>query len=213
MAYTIVTERGMMEDGMYRFDEVGCNLKTREVARVDTNRFNAARLQALMDEQNISDYKLAAKTGVSRTMIYYLRTGGRKGADTEIVLKLANYFGKPVEYLMSDEDPPSDEPQLSDALRRIAEISATLSRMRQEELARIAETLANLDHEQQTKPLPNGMTRALMDLVDDVRRHGISDDEMLNLLESIIRSGRRSSGWNIDLRGGLDGPNQPGHDH
>ena len=175
---------------------------------------NLERLQKLMNKKGWGLGELAQYSGVKYETVYSLKSGRRKNSTMDTLKRIAGALNTSVDYLLGtteEEKPPME--QLPDAIRRIAEIASTLSRMRQEELARIAETLADLEREQLAGPLPEGNTRALMDVVDDVRRHGIPDAELLASLDRIVNGSGTSTGWSFGLDNGYDGTTQPGHNH
>lgn len=151
--------------------------------------FDKARLGEAMKRQGFSDYTLAEKTGISRTAIYYLRTGKRGQPSAEIVKRLADGLGTTVEYLMGIDDPKlSATPKMPAAIQQLADIAGNLSEIRQEELIRIATALQKLEQEQQTLTTPQ--VAALMELHEKLREQGVSED-VLDLLESLLPPPRR----------------------
>lgn len=151
-------------------------------------RFSAQRLSQLMDGLGLNPYDLADLSGVSRTMIHYLREGKRRKASAEIVTKLANALNVTVADLMEDGDAPTeDAPKIADAVRQLARIAGKLSAARQEELLRIATALQKLEQEQEQtqRPLPNGSMVILLDIHKQLREQG-ADESILNALEVLL---------------------------
>lgn len=147
-------------------------------------RFDKERLAEAMERQGFSDYTLAKKTGISRTAIYYLKTGKRAQPSAEIVKRLAEGLGTTVEYLMGVDDLSlTAAPKMSAAIQQLAAIAGNLSEVRQEELIRIATALQALEHEQQILTTP--MVAALMELSEKLREQGVSEDVM-QLLEALL---------------------------
>lgn len=169
-------------------------------------RFSKDRLAEAMRRQDFNDYSLAAKTGISRTAIYYLRTGKRAQPSAEIVKRLAEGLGTTVEYLMGFDAPAlTARPRLPETIRQLAEIAGGLSEVRQAELVRIAEALRKLEEEQQTLTTP--MVATLMALHEKLREQGVTEDA-LDLLETLIPPPRRLSHTRNRKR-----PHEPGEQY
>jgi len=69
--------------------------------------FRADRFAKLMQKRNLTDGKLAYASGVSRTMIYYMRKGERSKVSAETIAALAGPLGTSTQYLMGQTDDPS----------------------------------------------------------------------------------------------------------
>lgn len=69
--------------------------------------FRADRFAKLMKTRGFTDGKLAYASGVSRTMIYYMRKGERQKVSAEIIAKVADPLGTSSLYLMDETDDPS----------------------------------------------------------------------------------------------------------
>ncbi len=67
------------------------------------------KLYTLRKQQNLTQAQLAQQTGIGRSYIGDLESGKKKPG-AELVLKIADFFGVPVETLMRDElDLDTDE--------------------------------------------------------------------------------------------------------
>jgi DNA-binding Xre family transcriptional regulator len=112
-------------------------------------QYSPTRLQELMDRRNIGNTELAQKSGVTLSMIDYLRTGKRKTASAAVMARLADTLETTVSYLlgMGTGDEEHVTIIVSEPVRRLAEIACRLSEMRQEELVRIAAALEQLEGE------------------------------------------------------------------
>jgi transcriptional regulator with XRE-family HTH domain len=109
-------------------------------------RFSKERLNALIQKRGMSASKLAKKTGISRTMISYLRAGKRTSTSAENITKLASALGTTVDYLVGKDD--SGPPE---SIRRLTEVVGDLSEERREELTGIAALLNELDQKRQAE--------------------------------------------------------------
>jgi len=69
------------------------------------------RFAELMAQRGVSAYRVAKETGVSQSMLSNWRTG-RSIPKTESLMKIAEYFGVTVEYLMNDDEPTFFDPEL-----------------------------------------------------------------------------------------------------
>lgn len=154
-------------------------------------RFDAKRLQDLMDRRNVSDYKLGKMTGISRTMIYYLRKGERKSASAEFITKLANALDTTVDYLLGEEVNGSGRVTVTvpEGVRRLTEIANRLSEIRQEELVRIAAALEQVEREQATYWNSVEIVQQLLAFAEHYREG--DDPDLLDLLETLRRAPRR----------------------
>jgi transcriptional regulator with XRE-family HTH domain len=110
-------------------------------------QYSPTRLQDLMDRRNMSNTELAQKSGVTLSMIDYLRTGKRKTASAAVMARLADTLETTVSYLLGMGDEGRVTIIVPEAVRRLAEIACRLSEMRQEELVRIAAALEQLERE------------------------------------------------------------------
>lgn len=154
-------------------------------------RFDANRLQDLMDKRNVSDYKLGKMTGISRTMIYYLRKGERKSASAELITKLANALETTVDYFIGADKPGNGRVTVTvpEGVRRLTEIANRLSEIRQEELVRIAAALEQVEREQ-TKNLDSAeIVRRILAFAEHYREG--NEPDLLELLETLRRTPRR----------------------
>lgn len=154
-------------------------------------RFDAKRLQDLMDRRNVSDYKLGKMTGISRTMIYYLRKGERKSASAELITKLANALDTTVDYLLGEEVNGSGRVTVTvpEGVRRLTEIANRLSEIRQEELVRIAAALEQVEREQATYWNSVEIVQQLLAFAEQYREG--DNPDLLELLETLRRTPRR----------------------
>lgn len=154
-------------------------------------RFDAARLQDLMDRRNVSDYKLGKMTGISRTMIYYLRKGERKSASAELLAKLANALETTVDYFIGADQAANGRVTVTvpEGVRRLTEIANRLSEIRQEELVRIAAALEQVEREQAAHWNSVEIVQRLLAFAEHYREGDTPD--LLELLETLRRTPRR----------------------
>jgi transcriptional regulator with XRE-family HTH domain len=167
-------------------------------------RFNRVRLQKLMDEKGLVDAELASLAGVSKSTIYYLRTGKHKSTSAEKLRRIAVALGTTPEYLLGhDGAEPLDDHlvpvMLPAPIRHLAQVAMRLSELRQEEAIRIVEALEEMERAQPVLTLP---LRAMDLLLDVAAELGIEEDESLDELLDLFR--RQHSVRVIDL-----GPVQP----
>jgi transcriptional regulator with XRE-family HTH domain len=164
------------------------NSKGGEMAEL---RFDAARLQDLMDKRAVSDYQLAKRTGISRTMIYYLRKGERKSASAEVMTKLANALETTLDYLIGAEGTHDGRVTVTvpEGVRRLTEIANRLSELRQEELVRIAAALEQVEREQAATLDSVEIVRQIL-AFSEIYREG-DDPDLFELLEVLRRAALR----------------------
>jgi transcriptional regulator with XRE-family HTH domain len=150
---------------------------------------NQARLQDLMFRRNMSDGKLAKAAGVSRTLVFYLRTGQTKATAERVLTAIAEALETTVDYL-SEEGDVEDNGQVAVMLdepgRKLAEVTANLSATRKEELIRIAETLLAMERERSKMPLDAGAMDLLIEIYEQVRTFKKGADP-LETLEALFR--------------------------
>ena len=58
---------------------------------------------SLLKERNITPYRVSIETGVSETVLSYWKTGRSKPKVDKLQI-LANYFGVPLEYFLTEEE-------------------------------------------------------------------------------------------------------------
>ena len=84
----------------------------------------AQTLDRLMNEINVSAYKISKETGISDRLIGYWRNGD-KLPGAENLLTIANYFGISVDYLLNGEDAglslSNDEKILLETYRQLSQ--------------------------------------------------------------------------------------------
>lgn len=159
--------------------------------KMEELRFDAVRLQDLMKRRGVSDYQLAHATGISRTMIYYLRKGERKSASAELITKLANALETTVDYLLGEDVNGSGRVTVTvpEGVRRLTEIANRLSEIRQEELVRIAAALEQIEREQATYWNSVEIVQQVLAFAEHYREG--DDPDLLELLETLRRAPRR----------------------
>lgn len=79
----------------------------RQVGTMADASFRADRLNQLMQQRDFTDGKLAYASGVSRSMIFYMRKGERSKVSAGIVAAIAGTLGTSQQYLMGQTDDPS----------------------------------------------------------------------------------------------------------
>lgn len=171
-------------------------------------RFNRGRLQDLMDKRELVDADLAALAGLSKSTIYYLRTGKHKSTSAEKLKRIADALETTPEYLMRSDEETDDKRVpvlLPEPIRRLAQIAGGLSDVRQEELIRLAEALEKLEREQPVHALPTRIMEILLEVAGEL---GI-ESESLDELEELLR--RQPPARLVDL-GPIQPVNDLGHD-
>jgi transcriptional regulator with XRE-family HTH domain len=139
--------------------------------------FRHDRLQQLMDKRGLNDGQLAYKADISKSMVYYLRTGGRDNVSATIAGILAKELGTSVEYLVGmTDDPAPIKQQLEQEIEALLQAARQLPRYRQRDLRRLAETFANENIQDQ-------MEMAL----DMIRHYGGEriEDSLVDFLRSL----------------------------
>lgn len=108
--------------------------------------FQAKLFSDLMVYRKLNDGKLAYLSGVSRTMIYYLRKGERTKASGEIVAKLADALGTSSQYLMGETDDVSPvQKRMSALVADISGIAEKLPPSRQRQYRALGDALLALE--------------------------------------------------------------------
>jgi len=108
--------------------------------------FSAERFANLMQKRGFTDGKLAYASGVSRTMIYYMRNGQREKVSGEILAAVAGPLKTSTQYLMNQTDDPSpDQKKMSALAADIVELSDLLPPSRQRELLALGKTLLTVE--------------------------------------------------------------------
>lgn len=132
------------------------------------------------------DADLAALTNMSKSTIYYLRTGKHKSTSAENLKKIADALETTPDYLMRSDEEDDDRRVavlLPEPIRKLAQIAGNLSDVRQEELIRIAEALEKLERDQPVYVLPTRMMEVLLEVAGEL---GI-ESESLEELEELLR--------------------------
>lgn len=60
------------------------------------------KYSALRDKRNVSDYRVALDTGITRSTFTDWKNG-RSSPKIDKIQKIANYFGVPIEYFLKEE--------------------------------------------------------------------------------------------------------------
>lgn len=108
--------------------------------------FRADRFAKLMQKRNLTDGKLAYASGVSRTMIYYMRKGERSKVSAETIAALAGPLGTSTQYLMGQTDDPSPmQKTMSGMIADIVDIADKLPLSRQRELRELGRSLMEIE--------------------------------------------------------------------
>lgn len=145
-------------------------------------RFISARLDALMKQRGFSDYTLADKTGISKTMIYYLRKGQRKTASVEFIAKLADALGTNTQYFIDEnaDDLPIQK-KMSALVADIASTAEELPPSAQRQLREISKALYTVD---ETKNL-DAIYGELLDLITRLTELQGGEQLLAELLDHI----------------------------
>lgn len=157
--------------------------------KVKEVRFSAEKLSVLMKRRGLNDYDVAELTGISRTMVFYLRKGQRPKPAAEMVSRLASGLKIPIGDLMTDDDvmQTSATEEVPEAIRQLAEIAGKLSEVRREELLRIAGALEKLEREQTTHPLPSATMSVLLQIIEKLEANDATED-VLAPLKDFLRN-------------------------
>lgn len=93
------------------------------------------RLKELRKKKRFTQQEVADKLNIARAS-YTNIENGRRDPDTKTLVKLANYFGVTVDYLLGLTDTPLSplQPSVSDEERKILEVIKSLSPDRQKAL-------------------------------------------------------------------------------
>lgn len=155
---------------------------------VEEVRFSSEKLAALLSRRGLSDYKVAEMTGISRTMIFYMRKGQRTKVSAAILTKIANALEIDISELMTgDNTQLVAASEVPEAVRQLAKIAGKLSGVRQEELVRIAEALEKLEREQAKNPIPDASLGIMLGFLEELRKNGANNDTLASV-EAILRS-------------------------
>lgn len=145
-------------------------------------KFSAERLALLMDQQGVSNLQLAKRTGISKSMIYYLRTGGRQTTSVENARKLADALGVTSEYFIGAGE--TDDPILADLpllIHELTQVAKQLSSRRQRDLLLMAR--AYLEAAEAARTDPDLLMDNVMDAIEEAAGK-VSRDQLIDLLNS-----------------------------
>lgn len=149
---------------------------------------NLTRLEKLMNDKGWGVGELATYSGLKYDTIYSMKVGRRKNPGAATLQKVAAALGTTVDYLLGKDGVDAQTgPPVPPMIRRLADIAGRMSELKQEELLRIAETLAKLDREQVQNPLPTGTMPILLEIVQKFREQGGKDEDILPWLEALMR--------------------------
>jgi transcriptional regulator with XRE-family HTH domain len=128
-------------------------------------KFIASRLAEKMEEHGYDDTKLAEKTGIGRTTIYYLRKG-RNGKNSstsaENLAIIAEALRTSSDYFIDkDADPSPNQKKISALIADIVGIAEELSPARQRQLRELGNALIKMDKTTDV----NAVYSELMDLL------------------------------------------------
>src|SRR5690606_34889023 len=113
------------------------------------------------------------------------------------IKKIADALETSVSYLLGENDNKNVPTKpLPEPIRQLAQIASNLSKVRQEELIRIAKALAEMEREHAQRPLSEAAVRALTELSEELRGNGENED-LLALLQDLLRN--PPPRWLIDL--------------
>jgi transcriptional regulator with XRE-family HTH domain len=156
-----------------------------------------ARLNQLMKEKSWGIGELAQYSGVKYDTVYSLVKGRRPNNSVVTIKKIADALETSVSYLLGENDNKNVPTKpLPEPIRQLAQIASNLSKVRQEELIRIAKALAEMEREHAQRPLSEAAVRALTELSEELRGNGENED-LLALLQDLLRN--PPPRWLIDL--------------
>jgi transcriptional regulator with XRE-family HTH domain len=152
---------------------------------------NAARLHALMTKRNVSDADLAEAIGISRTAMFYLRTGTTKTTTERKMVMIAKELDTTVDYLSGEGDPEEDTSRVAVVLdepgRKLAQVASSLSATRKEELIRIAETLLVMEQEAFRATPSQEAFDVIIEIYNELQNHTGGRD-LVETLEAMFRA-------------------------
>ena len=76
------------------------------------------RIKEIRKKCGLTQKELGERVGVSEAAISQYESGKRR-PDYEIVLRMADYFGCSVDYLLGNDSPPSTDPELDQLLEQL----------------------------------------------------------------------------------------------
>lgn len=163
-------------------------LKTERGMPMDDVRFIATRLAEKMKEYKLDDKKLAEKTKISRSTIYYLRNGrdGRNvTTSAQNLAKIAEVLRTSPEYFIDeDADPSPNQKKMSALVADIVGMADELSPVHQRELRELANALVEMEHSATVESIYNDLMDSITRLAELKGGKALLKD-LLDYLESI----------------------------
>lgn len=154
-------------------------------------KFNAKKFADLMKKKGFTDGQLAYKSGVSRSMIFYMRKGEREKVSGEIVAKLAGHLGTSIQYLMDETDDPSPNQKKMSALSAdIVTILDELPLSKQKEFERIARALRDAEEKATVETIYDELIERITRLTE---LEG-GEDALNRLVDHLNSASERGSG-------------------
>lgn len=159
---------------------------------------NLTRLKKLMQEKKWEIGELAIYSGVKYNTVYSLFVGRRPNSNIETLKKIADALEVSTDYLLGESDdksPPAGT--LPQPIRQLLQIAGELPAMRQEELARIAGALADLERERAERPVSIETMHAMLEASEKFGS-GVTAEDLLAALRILLRD--LPPRWIIDLQ-------------
>lgn len=104
------------------------------------------RLKQLRDEHNLSQYDLADKLNIKQSTIAMWENGTNKPRQATLI-KIAEFFNVPVDYLLGREEKPSENS--NDLSNKIMELFNRLDEKHQQQVIEYTRFVLSLDDDEQ----------------------------------------------------------------
>lgn len=149
-------------------------------------QFRHDRLEELMKKRGLNDGQLAYMAGMSKSMIFYLRSGERPNVSAVNAAKIAEALGCSVDYLLGlSDDPLPSRLELGEVGIELLTIAKTLPESRQRDLLLIAQA-----YQEAGEPTPEVM-ELLLDKIEELG--GPEEyDRIMTALESLSATSRKT---------------------
>lgn len=154
-------------------------------------KFRADRFAELMEKRGFTDGKLAYLSGVSRTMIFYMKKGEREKVSVEILTPLARELGTSVQYLSDQTDDPSPtQKTMSTIAADIVNVIEELPPSKQREFQKIAESLLDIERKSTVETIYS----ELMERITRLAEIEGGEEALERLIDHLSSASGRSSG-------------------
>lgn len=154
------------------------------IVNMDEVVFRADRFDALMKKRGFSNGELAIASKVSRTMIYYMRTGQRSKVSAKILAAVAGPLKTSLQWLMGETDDSSPiQKTMSAVAANIVDLVDKLPPSKQREFQELGKVLLAVDQSSDIEMI-------YAELMERITRLAELDggEEALQRLEKELRS-------------------------